>query len=251
MNAHDGASQSGVEPAVTVHVTAQTWRQSMSDDFDHAAERVACLAGGVDLGDHRGAGDRVQAADRVGVYGTAIRRPRQRSGRHRDAADRNHVAQDLCSDGLCEEPPGQLAHGHPGGRLPSACPLQNGSRVVVAILLHPGQVRVPGPGPRQRLATRLPREVALRHGIRRHDRFPLRTFSVRDRDRDRSAKRAAVPDAAGDLDLVLLELHPRTPAVTGPAACQRDGDVRGGYLDAGGHSLADGHQGPAMGLPGG
>ena len=26
-----------------------------------------------------------------------------------------------------------------------------------------------------------------------------------------------MPDPAGDLDLVLLELHPRAPAVTGPA----------------------------------
>jgi hypothetical protein len=51
-----------------------------------------------------------------------------------------------------------------------------------------------------------------------------------------------VPDPAGDLDLVLLELHPRAPAVTGPAAGQRGGDIGGGDLDPGRQPLADRHQ---------
>ena len=82
--------------------------------------------------------------------------------------------------------------------------------------------------------------------IGRHDGLPLRPLGVADPDRDGAAQRDAVPDAAGQLDLVLLELHPGAAAVTGPAARQGMGDVGRGDLDSGGHALADGHQGAAM-----
>ena len=39
-------------------------------------------------------------------------------------------------------------------------------------------------------------------------------------DRDRAAQGEAVPDAAEELDLVLLELHPGAAAVAEPAAGQ-------------------------------
>ena len=55
-----------------------------------------------------------------------------------------------------------------------------------------------------------------------------------------------MPDAAGELDLVLLELHPGAAAVTGPAAGQGVRDVGRGDLDPGGDALADGHQGGAV-----
>ena len=69
--------------------------------------------------------------------------------------------------------------------------------------------------------------------------FGHSVFSIR--DGDRAAQSHPVPDAAGDLDLVLLELHPGTAAVARPAARQGVRDVGGGDLDPGRDTLADGH----------
>ena len=61
------AGQPGVEAAVPVHVAAQARRQAVAEHLDHPAQGVAVLAGRVDLGDHRRARRRVEAAHRVGI----------------------------------------------------------------------------------------------------------------------------------------------------------------------------------------
>src|SRR5437879_1396449 len=58
----------------------------------------------------------------------------------------------------------------------------------------------------------------------------------------------SMPNAAGDLRLVLLELHPRAAAVPGPAAGQRRGHVGRADLDARGQPLADRDERPPVRL---
>ena len=65
---------------------------------------------------------------------------------------------------------------------------------------------------------------------------------------DRAAQRHAVPDAADDLDLVLLERHPGAAAVAEPAAGQLPADLGARHLDAGGHALQDGDERGAVRL---
>jgi hypothetical protein len=84
LDAHERAGQPGVEAPVPVHVAAQARRQAVDEHLDDAAEGVAVLAGGVDLGDHRGARAGVEAAHRVGVDGVEVVRARApAAGRHR------------------------------------------------------------------------------------------------------------------------------------------------------------------------
>ena len=61
------AGELAVEPVVAAGERAQPDRQARRDDLDDAAERVAVLLGGLDLGDHRLLGGLVERADRAGV----------------------------------------------------------------------------------------------------------------------------------------------------------------------------------------
>jgi hypothetical protein len=89
------------------------------------------------------------------------------------------------------------------------------------------------------------------HRIGRHHLLPLWPLGVADPDGDRAAQRATVPDAADDVDLVRLELHPGTPAVAEPTPGQLGGDVGRGDLDIGHHALQHRHQGGAVRFSGG
>jgi molybdopterin-guanine dinucleotide biosynthesis protein A len=57
-----------------------------------------------------------------------------------------------------------------------------------------------------------------------------------------------VPDAAGQLDLILLELHPGAAAIAEPAPCQIGADLAGGDLHAGRQPLENRDEGRAVGL---
>ena len=57
-----------------------------------------------------------------------------------------------------------------------------------------------------------------------------------------------MPEAADDVDLVLLELHPGAAAVAQAAAGEGVDDVARGHLDMGGQTLEDGDQSRAVGL---
>ena len=53
LDAHDGGGQPGIELAVPLGVAAQPDRAAGDDRFDHAPQRVAGLARGIDRGDDR------------------------------------------------------------------------------------------------------------------------------------------------------------------------------------------------------
>ena len=57
-----------------------------------------------------------------------------------------------------------------------------------------------------------------------------------------------MPQAADDVDLVLLELHPGAAAVAQAAAGEGVDDVARGHLDTGGQPLEDGDESGAVGL---
>ncbi len=142
--------------------------------------------------------------------------------------------------------PGKLTECHPGGRLARARALQDRARVVVPVLLHAGQVGVARPRAGQRGVPGHVGQVFRRDGVGRHYRLPLGPFSIGDPDRDRAAKRAAMPDPAGDLDLVLLEFHPGAAAIPGPPARQRGGDIGSGDPHPGRKALVDRDERPAV-----
>ena len=56
---------------------------------------------------------------------------------------------------------------------------------------------------------------------------------------------------AEELDLVLLELHPRAAAVAEPSAGERGPDIGGGHLDPGREALDHRDERGAVGLTGG
>ena len=64
LDAHDRLRQQGVELAVPVHVAAEADGDAEAEHLDHAAERVAVLGRGLDLGDHRLRRVGVEAAHR-------------------------------------------------------------------------------------------------------------------------------------------------------------------------------------------
>ena len=123
---------------------------------------------------------------------------------------------------------GDRADRDPGGGLAGAGPLQDRPGVGVAVLLHAGQVGVAGPGPGQRGVAGLRGEQ--RRGRPGRPPSPSATWATRElptRIATGLPRVQAVPDAADDLDLVLLERHPRAPAVAQPAAGELAADVVG------------------------
>ena len=97
-----------------------------------------------------------------------------------------------------------------------------------------------GPRPGQRRVAGRPLELG--RGVDRvggHHLLPLGPLGVADLDRDRAALGLAVPDAADQGDLVLLELHPGAAAVAEPPARQGVADVVGGHPHVGGQPLED------------
>ena len=129
------------------------------------------------------------------------------------------------AEGLRKERPRHRAQRHPGRRLAGRGPLEDRPGVGEAVLLHPGEVGVTGPGTRQRSVAGPPLKLGRVDGVGRHDLTPLRPLRVVDDDRNGPAERHAVPDTAEDLHLVLLELHPRPAPVPGAPAHQLVGDV--------------------------
>ena len=155
---------------------------------------------------------------------------------------------DADADGLLEERRGHRAERHPGGGLAGAGPLEHRAGLVEAVLLHADQVGVAGTRTGQRGVAGQPLELVRVDRVGGHHLSP--TWATRCcRSRWRPGRRAcAVPHAAEDRDLVLLERHPRAAAVAEPAARQRVGEVVGGDADAGRHPLEDRHQGGTVGL---
>ena len=251
LDAHEGAGQPGVDPPVAVHVAAEARRQAVREHLDDAAERVALALRGVDLRDEPVAGGGVEDADRARVDGSEVGGGGQRRALDDLAADAHDVREHLDAVRLAQERLGDRAQGDPRGRLPGAGPLEHGTGVVEAVLLHADEVGVTGAGAGQRRVAGEPGEHLGVDGVGRHDRLPLGPLGVADPHGDRPALRQPVPHPAEELDVVALEGHPRAPAVTEPAAGQLVGERVRGRGHAGGEPLEHRHEGGAVGLPGG
>ena len=242
LDAHQGAGEPGVDPAVPVGVRAEPGRQAVDDDLDDAAEGVAVLVGGVDLGHHRGAGVGVEAAHRVGVQGLQVVAQGHDAGRRAHGAELDDVRHERGPGGLLHELGGDLAERHACGGLAGAGPLEHRAGFVEAVLLHADEVGVAGTRTRERCA---PLEPGQRLGvdrIGRHDLLPLGPLAVADAQRDRAAERGAVADAADDLQVVGLEAHPGTASVAQATAGERGLDVLAGHPDARRQSFEDGDE---------
>ena len=249
LDAHQRGREPGVEPAVPVHVAAEARRQAVHDDLDDAAEGVAVLARGLDLGHHRRAGARVEAAHRVGVDARPGRRAPARAGGRDRRPSATTWRQTSTPTACAQERLGHRAERDPGGGLARAGALEHRAGVVEAVLLHADEVGVAGPRPGQRRVAGEPVELL---GVDRvgditvshlgHSLLPIA-------DGDRPAERAAVAYAAEDLELVLLELLPRAAARAEPAAGQVDADGLACHLDPGGQTLEDREQRRARATP--
>ena len=236
LDAHEGERQEGVELAVPVDVAAEPDRHAVPDDLDDAAHAVALLGRGLDGRHHLVAGLRVEAPHGRGVDGLEIVGSGAGAGGGGDAAHRHDVGHDLDADAP-QQQLGQSAGGHPGGGLARRRPLERVAGVVVPVLLHGGQVGVAGPRGGEALA-----RLA---GSRGHLLLPLRPLGVRHLDQHRTAQRAAVPDAADEVQLVALEPLARPAAVAeapagelGGDVVDRDGQTRGQALDDHAEGLA-------------
>ncbi len=167
-------------------------------------------------------------------------------GRAVDLADHRPHLDDVADDADAELGEERLADGagrHPGRGLPGGRPLEDVPGVVEAVLLHPGQVGVAGPGLGERLLGR------ARRG--RHLLLPLGPFGVGDLDGDRGAEGAAVAHPADQGEPVLLEAHPGSPAEPQPPAGQLGLDLLHGDGQAGGQAFEDDDETLPVGLAGG
>ncbi|SCG08123.1 hypothetical protein GA0115255_123515 [Streptomyces sp. Ncost-T6T-2b] len=159
------------------------------------------------------------------------------------------MADDLDARGLLEVGAGDGPEGDAGGGLPGAGALQDRPGLVEAVLLHPREVGVAGPGPGQRGVTGELGELLGVDRVGRHDLLPLGPLGVADHDGDRGAHGEPVAYAAEEGDLVLLELHPRAAAVAEPSPGQRLRDHLRGDRDTGGKTLQRRHQCGSVRLP--
>jgi hypothetical protein len=248
---HEGSGEPGVEAPVPVHVRAQPRRQPVDDDLDDAADGVASLLHGLDLGDHRLGACGVERADRALVDGVEVLGPRQRPLGRVGTPDRHDVADDLHTQQLAQELPRDGPQHGAGRGLPGTGPLEHGPRVVEAELLHAREVGVPRPRPGERLVASQPGEYVGVHGVRGHDLFPLGPFGVVDPHGDRPALGQPVAHPAQELDLVGLEAHARAPPEPEPPAGELLVQVGGRDLDPGNHAFEHGHQRGPVRLPSG
>ena len=209
----------------------------------------------VDLGDHRGATPRRRSS--------APGRRRARRRRPASAASApSGDARPGRSDTTCEtsRTPAACsrnarrdrAERDPRRRLAGAGPLEHRPGVVEAVLLHADEVGVPGPRPGERARCAPVRATsASSHRVGAITSPTWATRCCRSRSRPGRPGVAAVADAAEQLDLVLLELHPRAAAVAEPAAGEGLLDVRALDLDVGRQPFEDGDERRAVGLTGG
>ncbi len=220
----------------------------MCHHLDDTAERVAGGVRRVDLRRHGGTCVAVETADRIGVQGLDLLRSRNKTRWGLRGADRHHVRDETYVECLVEEGRRDRPQGDPGGGLARTCPLENRPRLVEVVLLHADEVRMPRSGPGEWSVSRQAGEDLGVDGIRCHHLPPLGPLCVADGDGYRRARRAPVPYAAEDGDLVLLELHPRATTIAEPAAGQSRCDVGCGHGHSGRHTLEYGDEGGTVRL---
>ena len=242
LDAHEGRGEAGVEPAVGLDVGAEAHGQPVGDDLDDAAERVAVLLGGVDLGHHPRGGGLVHGTHRARVDALAVARHRDHVGRRVGRPEADHVREHLDAQGLREERLRHRAEGHLRGGLAGARALEHRAGLVEVVLRHAGEVGVAGTRPRQRGVARAALQQHRVDGVGGHHRLPLRPLAVGDADGDRATHRQAVPQAPGELDLVGLEAHPRATAVAETPPGELGRHLLRAHRDARDHALEHGRE---------
>ena len=150
-----------------------------------------------------------------------------------------HLDAEFAQKGL-----GDRADGHAGRGFARAGALEHVAHVVVAELLHAGEVGVA----RARQVHRGDLGVD-RPGV--HALFPVGVVAIGDRQRDRTAERPAVTNARDDRGAVLLDLHAAAAAVTELAAGEVVVDVVGRQCEAGRHAFDHGDQAGTVRFAGG
>ncbi len=210
--------------------------------LEAAAEALVGLAQAVDLLDHRFAGLRVEAADRVLVDPGEVRRLQVGALGGADRGDLQDVAVDLHPEGG-EEAAGDGAGGDPGRGLARAGPLEDVADVRVAVFLGADQVGVAG----ARQVDLVGLEALDRPGV--HPLLPVGVVAVGDQQRDRAAEGAAVADPGADLDRVGLDLHPAAAAVAELAPRHVAVERLAIELQARRHALDDRHEPGPVRLP--
>ena len=174
LDAHHRLGQQRVELAIPVHVAAETDRYAEAEHLDHAAERVAVLGGGLDLGDHRLG--RAGSKQRTGESSTVVEVVGRRA--RRPDADRAEPIWITCEMIVDAEVAEQLLR-HRAGRharrgLAGAGPLEHIAGVGEAVLLHPGEIGVSGPDLGERRLGRAPAPATSRRchlSLRNHSVF--------------------------------------------------------------------------------
>ena len=152
------------------------------------------------------------------------------------------MAHNLDAD-LVQQRLGQGPRRGPRSRFPGARPLEDVAGVGEAVLHHPRQVRVAGPG--------LGEHVAGWLALRRHDPLPLGPLRVADDDGDGAAERPPEPHPAEQFQGVPLDLHAGAAAEPQPPPGQFVGDALGRDGDARRQPLDDDREGRPVRLPGG
>ena len=194
------------------------------------------------------------SAQRAGSASIASRSAGRGQGRPRrdgDRPDLHHVADDARAEHVVQERLGDRPESDPRGGLPRRGALEDRAGLVEAVLLHPGEVGVPGARAGQRGVAGLRGQDVGVDRVRRHDLDPLRPLAVADLDGHRAAHRAPMSDAADHADLVGLELHPGATTDAEAPALELTGDVGGRDRDIGRHALEHADKGLAVRLAGG
>ena len=208
-----------IELAVPLHVAAEPDRHARGDHLERPAERVARLLGGVDAGDHllRDRQDR-----RSGPGSHREEPPRARTGR---CVSGGRPAVPIVNTWLVSPMPAcarscrATAPAATRAAVSRALARSRMSRTSdAAVLCHPGEIGMAGPGPGHRCA---PRAACIGWRLLGdpHRVLPVRPVAILDHHRDRAADGLTGPNARENLRGIRLDRHPpAAPVAALPAA---------------------------------
>src|SRR5712692_1966029 len=216
LDAHHGLRQTAVEFFIPLRVAAEAHGNLARDDFEDAADGVAGLERGVDLGFHfvlRGGIHAAQRRINVGVYGEdfvpggfAV---------EFDVADLNRVAGDFCAE-LPEQQLCQRSGSYAGGGFAGGSTLEDVTGVVKIKFLRAGEVGMTRARSHELLV--VAGEV---WGVLDGEGFlPIGPVAVFDAQRDGRADGFAVAHAGKDFGAVFLDFLTAAAAVAELAAVQ-------------------------------
>ena len=203
-----------------MHVAAEAGRQPVGEHLDHAAERVAVLVAASISATIARARRRVDAADRVGVErGEVVRapaaacRPATATGPIDDVWLTSRTPEACCEQRLATAPSATRA-----AVSRALARSSTGRASSKPYFCMPTRSAWPGRGRVSGALRASSASSAASTGSALITVCPLRPLGVADRDGHRAAQGQAVPHAAEELDLVVLERHAGAAAVAEPAA---------------------------------